>query len=251
MRIQRLNMDNTWLLEMEGLRLLIDPWLEGEEVDYFSWFNTQWHRTKPLSYDKLPVYDVVLITQKYPDHFHPQTLLRLQPKKIIAPISIKKKLMALLPNATVIGMNKELSSITLNAVEITWYPTSRKIDPIYDAFLIQDKKEAVFLATHGYYIGKQTIQITKPLKLLISPFNHFKLPIYLGGVVSPGIEGLKHLTENLKPAHIIATHDEDKHAKGLVIKMAKIERALTQDLAEFPLFKNKILELNHYTSVEL
>ena len=50
MKIQRLNMDNTWLLEMEGLRILVDPWLEGEEIDYFSWFNTQWHRTKPISY---------------------------------------------------------------------------------------------------------------------------------------------------------------------------------------------------------
>ena len=43
MQIQRLNMDNSWYLGFEGLRLLVDPWLEGTEIDFFPWFNTQWH----------------------------------------------------------------------------------------------------------------------------------------------------------------------------------------------------------------
>ena len=251
MKIQRLNMDNTWLLEMEGLRILVDPWLEGEEIDYFSWFNTQWHRTKPISYELLPEYDVILITQKYPDHFHPQTLLKLQPKKIIAPISIEKRLKALLPQAEIISMHLQTDEIVINSVEIKWYPTSRKIDPIYDAFMITDKNESLFLATHGYFIGKQKITNKKPLKLLISPFNYFQLPFYLGGTVSPGIEGLQHLTENLHPQHIVATHDEDKHAKGLVIKMAKVKRIFSTDLSQYPIFKNKIVELNHYNPITL
>ena len=41
MLLQRLNMDNSWFLDLGGCRLLIDPWLEGQEVDYFPWFNTQ------------------------------------------------------------------------------------------------------------------------------------------------------------------------------------------------------------------
>jgi hypothetical protein len=40
MLLQRLNMDNSWYLELSRLRLLIDPWLEGTEVDFFPWFNT-------------------------------------------------------------------------------------------------------------------------------------------------------------------------------------------------------------------
>ena len=56
-------MDNSWCLGLGGKRFLIDPWLEGVEVDYFSWFNTQWHRTPPLSYSELPAFDAVLITQ--------------------------------------------------------------------------------------------------------------------------------------------------------------------------------------------
>lgn len=251
MQIQRLNMDNSWFIQMDGLRLLIDPWLEGEEIDYFPWFNTQWHRTKPMEYEKLPEYDYVLVTQKYPDHFHRQTLLKLQPRKIIAPASIEQSLKKLLPDSEVIALGKTKNSLILNGVQIKWYPTSRKVDPIYDAFMIQDSNEAVFLATHGYFIGKEEINSEKPLKLLISPFNHFQLPFYLGGTVSPGIEGLIHLTEKLSPKHIVSTHDEDKHAKGLVIKMAKVKRVMMSDLMKHEIFKNRILELNHYEPIVL
>lgn len=251
MIIQRLNMDNSWFIQMNGLRLLVDPWLEGVEIDYFPWFNTQWHRSKPLSYEQLPAYDVVLITQKYPDHFHPQTLLKLNPTKLIVPDSIAKQVQKLLPQATVIAMGKQLTSISLHGVKIDWHPTARKIDPIYDAFLLSDDTESLFLATHGYYISNEKIQIDKPLKLMISPFNYFKLPFYLGGTVSPGIQGLQHLTEKLNPQFIVSTHDEDKHAKGLVIKMAKVRRILADDLHQYPIFQDKILELNHYQPQQL
>ena len=80
--IQRLNMDNSFFVEINGWKLLIDPWLEGTEVDFFPWFNTQWHRTPPLPYEELPAYDTVLITQKYPDHYHEKTLKKLNPGQI-------------------------------------------------------------------------------------------------------------------------------------------------------------------------
>ena len=77
------------------------------------------------------------------------------------------------------------------------------------------------------------------------------MPFYLGGTVAPGIAGLLHLTEKLAPKHIVATHDEDKHAKGLVTKMAKVQRVQTSDLAAFDIFKNKIIELTDYQLIQL
>jgi hypothetical protein len=251
MKIQRLNMDNSWFIEMNGLKLLVDPWLEGKEVDFFPWFNTQWHRTAPISYDEVPVYDYVLITQKYPDHFHKQTLEKLQPKKIIAPASIEKQLKKLLPDAEVISLGKNQRSFSKNNVSIKWYPTARKLDPIYDAFMLSDDVESIFLATHGFFISKEEVKIEKPLKLVISSFNDFQLPFYLGGTISPGIKGLKHLTEKLSPKYIISTHDEDKHAEGLVIKMAKVKRISKSDLEHHSIFKEKILEINHYQPVNI
>ncbi len=244
-------MDNSWFIELNGLKILVDPWLEGKEIDFFPWFNTQWHRTAPISYEEVPEYDYVLITQKYPDHFHKQTLKKLQPKKIIAPASIEKALKKLLPESEIISLGKNQTCFSENNVSVRWYPTSRKLDPIYDAFMLSDEEESIFLATHGYFISKEEVKIEKPLKLVISPFNDFQLPFYLGGTISPGLAGLKHLTEKLSPKYIISTHDEDKHAEGLVIKMAKVKRISKSDLEQHPIFKDKILEINHYQPVNI
>lgn len=251
MKIQRLNMDNSWFIEMNGLKFLVDPWLEGKEIDFFPWFNTQWHRTAPISYDEVPDYDYVLITQKYPDHFHKQTLEKLRPKKIIAPVSIEKALKKLLPESEIISLGKNQSVFSEKNVSVRWYPTSRKLDPIYDAFMLSDEEESIFLATHGYFFTKDEVKVEKPIKLVISSFNDFRLPFYLGGTISPGIAGLKHLTEKLSPKYIISTHDEDKHAEGLVIKMAKVKRISKSDLEQYSIFKDKILEINHYQPVNI
>lgn len=243
-------MDNSWCITLGNKRILVDPWLEGEEVDFFPWFNTQWHGTPPIAYNKIPDYDIVLITQKYPDHFHIQTLLKLQPKLLIVPSSIQKRTKALLPDAKVFSLNKENRIYKDGDLTIQWFSTSRKIDPIYDAVVLSDAKEAVFIAPHGYHF-KSKPDIDVPVKVLISTLNHFKLPFFLGGTVAPGIEGLKHLNINLSPEYIIATHDEDKLAKGLVMRVAKVVRVGKQELLDFPELYQKCFEINDYNPVSL
>ncbi len=253
--IQRLNMDNSLFLEIGNWKLVIDPWLEGTEVDYFSWFNTQWHRTKPVDYELVPAFDTVMITQKYPDHFHAETLKKLNPSHIIAPKSLAKKLKKLLPKAKFDFLDASENELMVKDVKVTFLPTQRKIDPIYDAFILDDGTESVFLATHGFAINEKTRELVKkasPCQLLICPFNYYKLPFFLGGVVSPGLDGVKHLSDAVQPTKIIAVHDEDKHAKGLVTKFAKIIRPETSDsLKELPWLANRYEELNHYQRIEL
>ena len=251
MQIQRLNMDNSWYLGFEGLRLLVDPWLEGTEIDFFPWFNTQWHRTKPMDCAELPGFDAVLITQKYPDHYHKVTLKKLNPALVIVPSSIEKSIRKLLPEAEIFVLNKKNTVFEKNGVKISFYASGRMIDPIYDAFMISDRKESVFIASHGYFISGKVSISEQTVKLLICPFNEFQLPFYLGGTISPGLKGILHLNEKLKPTHIVATHDEDKHAKGLVIKTAKVTRNSAEDLRKMEPLKDKILEINDYKLLSL
>jgi L-ascorbate metabolism protein UlaG (beta-lactamase superfamily) len=249
-KLQRLNMDNSWLLTMDACRLLIDPWLMGVEVDFFPWFNTQWHKTPPIALDQIPEYDAVLITQKYPDHFHQETLKKLNPKKIIAPKSIEKNLRQLLPSSEIIGLDRQNSLTELLGVKIQFLNTSRKIDPIYDAFLLDNGKKSVFLATHGF--NPSPDQVSKisqasPCALLVNPFNHYELPVFLGGVVAPGLEGVAKLCALLEPQNVVATHDEDKHAKGLVSKFAKITPAGPEEaLKKLPFLESRLLHLTDY-----
>jgi hypothetical protein len=251
MRIQRLNMDNSWYFAINGLGLLVDPWLEGEEVDFFRWFNTQWHRTPPLRVEDVPAHDLVLVTQKYPDHFHRQTLLRLNPRRVVGPASIERELRRLLPSAEIISLGKDRPRVEFGGVSIQWYPSTRPFGPVYEAFAISDQQETVFIAPHGYIPGKGWKAPETPVKVLVSTFNDFRLPFFLGGTIAPGVEGLSRLVEKLAPARIVATHDEDKHAIGLVMKLAKVRRISAADLGIYPQFKGRVLELDDYRSVDV
>ena len=253
--LQRLNMDNSWVVNIGGASVLIDPWLHGEEVDYFKWFNTQRHRTQPIDYASVPEYDMVLITQKYPDHFHKETLLRLKPNKLIVPSSIYKAVRLLLPEAKVLQFDSVLENVFATTLNLHHFPTSRKIDPIYDSFAIEDGEQTVFVSTHGHSINDRAARRLEELpkvSLLISPFNRYKLPVFLGGVVSPGMAGVSHLMETIKPRYVVATHDEDKVARGLVSKFAKVVTSPDkEELRKMEFLKNRYLAVEDYKMREL
>lgn len=251
MTIQRLNMDNSWFIEINGLKLLVDPWLAGEEVDYFRWFNTQWHRTPPIALSLLPEYHAVLVTQIYPDHYHKQTLLQLNPSRIVAPKSIQKSLKQLLPNAEVTGLCKQQATAVINGVEINKLPNTSSFGPSFNAFIIKSENESVLIAPHGYKIKSVSGEIGVDMKLIITPFNRYKLPFFLGGTLAPGIEGLRKLVTNLNPQFLVCTHDEDKHASGLVSKLASITRVSAAELNSEEIFKGKILEINDYNAFDI
>lgn len=252
MRLQRLNMDNSWHFESRGRSILIDPWLEGVEVDYFPWFNTQWHRTPPIAYKNVPSFDAVLITQKYPDHFHSQTLTALQPQVVMAPKSIHKALAAILPKATLKTFEPAGGPLKWGAWSIHWLHTSRRIDPIYDAVIIDDGHQSLFIATHGFQLSaahQTRLNQVSPVHILMSPFNRYRLPSVLGGLVSPGLDGLKALVEQIHPNIVVRTHDEDKHHKGLVSKLASIDRFEMDMLQENPWLSERYTPLSDYSPV--
>jgi len=254
MRLQRHNMDSTWLLELSGTRLLIDPWLEGVEVDYFRWFNQQWHQTPPLGYVNLPPFDAVLVTQKYPDHFHRETLARLAPPTVFAPASLRRKLVRLLPQATVHCLDTEDVAHSFGALRLRLLPSRRRLDPIYDAFLLDDGVSSVLLAPHGIALDEghlEVLQEAPPCALLLSPFNRYQLPAFLGGVVTPGLEALRELVRLANPTRVVRTHDEQKHARGLIPALARITPFDEASIGAHPWLASRLLTLPDYEQVTL
>jgi L-ascorbate metabolism protein UlaG (beta-lactamase superfamily) len=253
--IQRLNMDNSWFIHLGEARLVVDPWLTGKEVDFFPWFNTQWHRTKPVGFDQVPDFDFVLITQKYPDHLHRETLKRLNPKTIIVPKSVEQTCRQWFPGSEVISFNNGLTNICKSDVNLHCFSSGRKMDPVYNALVLENGQRSVFLASHGFHLKvsqKNKVRELPPFALLIAPFNRYKLPALLGGVVSPGLENVRELVEVTDPQKVIATHDEDKHAKGLISKLAKINRAPEEKaLQDIDFLNGRYLHLDHYKPVRI
>lgn len=254
-QLQRLNMDNSWWLNINGARVLIDPWLVGAEIDFFSWFNKQWHKTKPVALEEVPEYDFVLITQKYPDHFHKETLSLLQPEKLVVTKSVQKATQKLLPNSDVRNFQEGVRHAFGTELNIHFLSTSRKLDPIYDALILECGGNAVFVATHGFAISKKQQAVVDqfaPFDLLITPFDLYELPAALGGKVSPGVDSVKALASKTAARKIVATHDEDKHAEGLVSKLAKITKAPPAEiLSSKDFFGSNYLEMADYSSVKI
>lgn len=249
MKVQRLNMDNSWRIEFAGKSILIDPWLKGTEVDYFSWFNTQWHRIAPLPSSEVPAFDLVIITQKYPDHYHQETLLDLQPKRLIIPNSIEKSVRKLLPDAEIETFSSDPIQID-DDLRLHFMPTKRKVDPIYDALILEDGNESLLMTTHGYDDNpkwKEYVAKMPPITLAMTPFNLYKLPFFLGGTVAPGLNAVKRLIKDHNPKRVTATHDEDKHAKGLVTKFARVTLPPPDsELLQDELFKDRLLTISDY-----
>jgi hypothetical protein len=219
-------MDTSWELSWNETSVLLDPWLIGSEVDGFSWFNEQWHVTKPVSIDTIKDYQGIIISQSYSDHLHQETMLSLKRVPIYAPPSAKRRIRKELPEHEFNMLNPVISNkwLSIGSIEISYLDPGRRIDPIYNGVALKHDNEVVVYFPHGFTLNETQLNLLKKFKvrLLITSFSLFRLPAFLGGAVNPGMENAMRLVGELDPDKVVHTHDENKHARGLVKKIAKV-----------------------------
>ena len=225
-------MDSSWAISWEGTSMLIDPWLLGSGVDGYSWFNEQWHVTPPVELKSLDTFQSIIISQSYPDHCHKQTLEALQEVPFIATPSALKRIKREMPGREV-RILPELSSgdwLEEGSLHMAYLDPGRVIDPIFNGIVIRHDRQAIVYFPHGFTLHAKQIDILRQYEILVlmTSFASFKLPFFLGGAVNPGIENGLALVKALNPRKVVHTHDENKHARGLVKKIAKLNYP-TQD----------------------
>ena len=224
-QLQRLNRDSSWWFQVGGLRLVVDPWLVGPEVDYFAWFNTQFHGSPPVPVEGVPDHDVVLITQKYTDHLHPETLRSLDPKEVWVVAEGAAKIRSILPNAAVREFSAAEPVQRRSGCAVRLLPTRRRLDPLYQSFWLDDGEQGLLYAPHSLAMDeghRESLNGLPGCAVLITSLRGYRLPTLLGGMVSPGLAGAEALVQALRPARVIPTHDEDKPGRGLVPWLAKV-----------------------------
>ena len=245
-KVRRLNMDTSWQISWEQTSMILDPWLVGTEVDGFSWFNEQWHATPPLTISEPKPYDAIIVSQSYSDHCHPETIKQLDNRPILCTPTVTKKLSKQLPDAKITKlpdfMDGEL--LEFNDVNLAYLDPGRKIDPIYYGIVMISADRAIVYAPHGFTITDHQLEKLAAYKvdLLITSFSLFKLPFLLGGAVNPGLKKAKELIAKLDPTKVVHTHDENKHAKGIVKMIANVKYYDAQTLQSK--FKGKFVYLD-------
>lgn len=233
-KLRRLNMDSSWAISWEGTSMLIDPWLLGSGVDGYSWFNEQWHVTPPVAIKSLDQYQSILISQSYPDHCHKQTLEALEAVPYIVTPSALKRIKREMPGREVCIL-PELSSgnwLLEGSLHLAYLDPGRMIDPIFNGIIIRHDRQAIVYFPHGFTLQAKQLDILRQYDILVvmTSFASFKLPFFLGGAVNPGIENALALVNALNPRKVVHTHDENKHAKGLVKKIAKLNYPTPEQL---------------------
>lgn len=228
LRIQRLNMDNTWWISWQGTSLLFDPWLFGTEIDGGRWLNEQWHRTPPVPLSDLPPYDAIVVTQSYNDHCHLDTLRALREETpIFATPKPFRKIQKAFParHTRLIADQTALERTRCQQLQLYTLVPNRRLDPIYYALAIAHGEEALLLAPHGFEFSETQLSFLKQfrIRLLGTTFSTVQLPGFMGGRVNPGLNNAKKLIQQLQPDYVVNTHDEQKHARGIVMRIAKTE----------------------------
>ncbi|MBE9057734.1 MBL fold metallo-hydrolase [Sphaerospermopsis sp. LEGE 08334] len=193
---------NSWLMEIGGQRILLDPWL----VDSLTFNNLDWLFKGSRTQDR-PIpenIDWILLSQGLEDHAHPPTL-----KKLDKNIQVVAS-----PNATKVVKELGYKNITTldhgetftlnNQVEIKAFPGSQ-IGPnlLENGYLIKELASGVKLYYEPHGNHSNQLQQFAPVDVVITPIIDLSLP--LGLPIIKGMNSALEVAKWLQPRIILPT----------------------------------------------
>ncbi len=225
--LMRLNGDTSWFVSWNDTTLAIDPWLIGAQVDGFRWFSSQSHVDATVLPADVPSCDAIVLTQPFTDHTHEATLAALGERPIVGVRAATRRVAKWFPH-------RAAEMHVLSKIDAGWVrvgslriailrPTGYK-PPGFNALVIANEDNEVLLyAPHGINLRADDIAVLQRCKtvVLLTSLVEYRLPWWLGGVVSPGHVVAVDLVNQLSPQTVVSTHDEAKQATGLVARVAK------------------------------
>lgn len=208
---------NSWLLEIGGKRILIDPWLVGSLI--FS--NLDW-LFKGLRSQNRPIpdnIDLILLSQGLEDHAHPQTLKLLDRSiKVVASPNAAKVVQQLGYSQVTTLAHGETFTLN-NQVEIKAFPGSPVgLTLVENSYLLKELESSltVYYEPHGYHSPK--VKQAAPVDVVITPFVDLTLPL-LGSFIKGGNSALE-VVKWLQPQVILPTAaGGDVVFEGLITKL--------------------------------
>ena len=204
---------NGWLLEFPSpssapLRVLVDPWLEGDLVfPPGPWFlRGELPRPQPLP-DGV---DLLLLTQGLADHCHPPTLSRLPRDLAVvasptAAVQVKRLGFSAVTSLAP-GEHHSIGRLTITAT------AGAAVPQIENGYLLDHPAGRIYLEPHGYLDSRLE---ARQVDAVITPVVDLGLP--LAGAFIRGREVLPRLVERLSPLTILAsTTGGDVRLTGLL-----------------------------------
>lgn len=226
---------NSWLVEMGGKRILIDPWLVGSlifaNLDWF--FKGSRPQERPIPEN----IDLIVLSQGLEDHAHPPTLKQLDRNiPVVASPNAAKVVRQL--NYTQVTALAHGETFTLDgSLTITATPGSQ-IGPtlVENGYILKDLEKgfSIYYEPHGYHAP--SLKEAAPIDVVITPQFDFGLPL-----LGPIVRGRKYALEVaqwLQPQVMIHT------AAGGDVVFEGLLNSLIQTTGSIQEFR-ALLEKNH------
>lgn len=211
---------NSWLIELGGKRILLDPWLVGPLVfGNAGWFFKGERRTpRPIPEN----IHLILLSQGLEDHAHPETLKKLDRLLPVVGSPNAAKVVRELGYTQVTELAHG-QSIAVDGVEIQAIPGS-PIGPMLteNAYLLKEIETGytLYYEPHGYH--SETLKNLAPIDVVITPIIDLGLPLL--GPILKGTETALKLAEWVEPQVMLPTAaGGDIAFEGLLVSFLRAE----------------------------
>ena len=208
---------NSWLVELGGKRILIDPWLVGDLIfGNLNWFFKGSRRQQHPIPENI---DIILLSQGLSDHTHVPTLKRLDRNipVVASPnaASVVRQLGYFQVTALAHG-----ETFTLNDSVNVKATRGSSIGPtlVENGYLLKELESGrtIYYEPHGYHSPQ--LKLDAPVDVVITPIVDLELPL-LGPIIK-GTNSTLELAKELEPQIILPTASGgDVVFEGLLMKL--------------------------------
>ncbi|MEL7083975.1 MAG: MBL fold metallo-hydrolase [Cyanobacteria bacterium J06597_1] len=190
---------NSWLIEVSGLRILLDPWLVGPlEFGGLSWLFRASRDRSPTIPEAI---DLVLVSQGLEDHSHPETLDTLEKSIPVVGSPKAAKVCRQLGFEQVTPLDFGETYRLHDRVEILAIEgalTGIKPENGYVLKAVETGSK-IYYEPHGFY--PDSLQEQAPVDVVIGPVSDIAIP--LAGAIVRGNTSAIELTKMLQPRYFL------------------------------------------------
>ena len=212
---------NSWLIELDGKRILLDPWLVGDLV-----FNNQEWLFKSHKNNPQPIpenIDMILLSQGLEDHAHPPTLKKLDRDLLVVASPNAAKVVRKLGYTNVTSLDHGEVFQLGEQIEIKAVPGS-PIGPtlVENGYIIKglESGKNIYYEPHGNH--SDCLKEVAPIDVIITPLVSLKLPLV--GAVVKGQKAALEVCKRLNPQVIISTAaGGDVDIEGMLVSIIQSE----------------------------
>lgn len=207
---------NSWLIELGGKSILLDPWLVGDLMfGQAKWFFRGFRQSDRAIPENI---DLILLSQGLEDHAHPATLKALDKSIPVVGSPSAQKVATSLGFTNVTGLQHgeqfKIGELTIQATPGS--PTGPTT--IENGYLLKTPNGSLYYEPHGAHAG--FLKNPEPVDVVLTPTIDLALPLV--GPIIKGSTASVDLAKQVQPQFIIPTAaGGDIDFEGILIKFLK------------------------------